>query len=94
MKKLYFLRALRLVPDVLRAKHMAAPEVNISRQKRVRIASDQFVSLHAEGEMLAHEARHFEIEVVPRGLLLLAPSAFFEKPTWLLRPTDPNHSLQ
>ncbi len=66
-------RILQIIPFALRGRHIGAPEVHMSRTKRVKITSDAPVFVHADGEILTKQAEVVDIEVVRGGLSVLVP---------------------
>jgi len=63
-------RILRLLPKVMRGTHAGESCVHMRTARRVRIASESPVAVHADGEILAEDARELEIEIEPGRLRL------------------------
>ncbi|HKP76116.1 MAG TPA: hypothetical protein VJT67_11280, partial [Longimicrobiaceae bacterium] len=63
-------RILRFLPKVMRGTHVGESCVRLRTARRVRIASESPVPVHADGEILAEDARELEIEVEPGRLRL------------------------
>jgi YegS/Rv2252/BmrU family lipid kinase len=64
------LRILRFLPKVMRGTHVGESCVQMRTARRVRIASESPVAVHADGEILAEDARELEIEIEPGRLRL------------------------
>ncbi len=65
------LQILRFLPKTIRGTHVGASCVHMRRVTRVRITSDTPLPVHADGEILAEDARELEIEIAPGRLRLL-----------------------
>ena len=63
---------LRLLPRVMRGTHEGARSVRMHHARRVRITSPDPLPVHADGEVIAKDARELEIEIFPGRLRLLA----------------------
>ena len=63
---------LRLLPRVMRGTHEGARCVRMHHARRVRITSPDPLPVHADGEVIAKDARELEIEIFPGRLRLLA----------------------
>jgi YegS/Rv2252/BmrU family lipid kinase len=64
-------RMLALLPRTLRGTHVGASCVHMRRARRVRITSASPLPVHADGEVLYHDAHDLTIEIVPARLRLL-----------------------
>ncbi|MDT0631884.1 diacylglycerol kinase family lipid kinase [Rubrivirga sp. S365] len=68
-------RAVRLLPRSLTGAHTAAPEVVTGRGRRVEVeATAGPLTLHADGEVLALDARRVRADVLPGALRVVAPA--------------------
>lgn len=63
---------LRLLPRVVKGKHLDAPGVHLLRGKHVTVRSEEPLAIHADGEVVAEWVRELEIEVLPGRLTVLA----------------------
>ncbi|MGH8746020.1 MAG: diacylglycerol/lipid kinase family protein, partial [Burkholderiales bacterium] len=63
---------LRLVPKLMRGRHVGEPVLRMLRARRVVIESDEPLVVEADGELPPMRARRLEIEVVPRAVRVLA----------------------
>jgi diacylglycerol kinase (ATP) len=66
-------RILRLIPAVMSGKPLSHPAVSYARAKKIRVESPQKFYVHADGEVVGHNVSGVVMEVVPRGVDLLAP---------------------
>ncbi len=66
------LHILRLLPKVLSGRHIGDPAITTLRTRRVTIRSTVPLPLHLDGEVIADEATHLEIELLPRALNVFA----------------------
>lgn len=66
------LRVLGLVPKVLKGSHLDHPAVAHHRVRAVTVRSDEPLVVHADGEILALDAREVAIELLPGALAVLA----------------------
>lgn len=66
-------RALRMLPSVLKGRHVTAPEVRMHRTTTLHLTTDRPLPLHADGEMLTLAATALTVRIVPGGLQVLAP---------------------
>lgn len=66
------LGALKILPKVMKGRHLSEPRIHLRRAKRVRIAWHKPRPGHMEGELLA-AARVFDICVKPASLRVFAP---------------------
>ena len=64
-------RIARLIPAVLRGRHLRAPEVHFERVRRMRLFAESSLSVHADGEVVTRSARQVDVEVVPQRLHVL-----------------------
>ena len=64
------LRIMRLVPQLIRGEHLAAPEVTHTAVRRLRIEATAPVPSHLDGEVLPLAAQ-FDIEILPGRLRLI-----------------------
>lgn len=62
------LHILRLLPKVLAGRHLGDPAVTTLRTRQVAIHSTVPLPLHLDGEVIADEATHLEIEILPGAL--------------------------
>jgi diacylglycerol kinase (ATP) len=62
----------RLIPRVMRGKHLGAWGVELHRGRRVEVQSDEPLPIHADGEIVADWVRELSIEVLPGKLTVLA----------------------
>jgi diacylglycerol kinase (ATP) len=65
-------RVLGLVPKVLKGAHLDHPAVTHHRVRRVAVRSDEPLVVHADGEILALDAREVVVEMMPGALTVLA----------------------
>ncbi|HEU0302410.1 MAG TPA: diacylglycerol kinase family protein [Longimicrobium sp.] len=63
---------LGLLPRVIRGTHVGARRVRMHLAHRVRITSPDPLPVHADGEVIAEDARELEIEIFPGRLRVLA----------------------
>jgi diacylglycerol kinase (ATP) len=63
---------LRFLPRVMRGTHVGASCVHMHRARRVRVTSPDPLPVHADGEILAHDARELDIRIHPGRLVVLA----------------------
>jgi len=64
-------RVLGLLPKVLKGTHLDHPAVTALRSRRVRIASNTPLVVHADGEILDLAATSVEVELLPGALRVL-----------------------
>ena len=62
---------LGFLPRVMRGTHVGAACVAMHRVHRIRISSPDPLPVHADGEIIAEDAREVEAEIVPGGLRVL-----------------------
>jgi YegS/Rv2252/BmrU family lipid kinase len=62
---------LRFTPHVLAGTHLGLPIIRHHRARRVTVTCDEGLCVHADGEIIADDARRIEIEILPRSLRLL-----------------------
>ncbi|MFQ6057405.1 MAG: diacylglycerol/lipid kinase family protein [Anaerolineae bacterium] len=62
---------LRLLPEVMRGTHTDKEPVTMARARRVVIHLAEPLPVHADGEIIYTEARHLELEVLPRRLRVI-----------------------
>ncbi len=67
------LRILQVLPRAIRGRHEMAREVHTCRVHALEITTEVGLPIHADGEILAHNAQNIAIEVVPGGLSVLMP---------------------
>jgi len=65
------LEILRLLPDVMKGTHTDKEPVTMARARRVVIHLAEPLPVHADGEILYTDARHLELEVLPRKLRVI-----------------------
>lgn len=65
-------RALQLLPGVMKGKHITAPEVNMDRTAHLFIDTEEPVPVHADGEIVAENARRLDIEIKAGQLSVLS----------------------
>jgi diacylglycerol kinase (ATP) len=76
VKALPRIKLLRVFPRVFSGTHTRFPEIEIVRTRRAEIALDRPLIAHGDGEpLLEVGARPVTVEVVPNGLLVVAPPA-------------------
>jgi diacylglycerol kinase (ATP) len=63
---------LGFLPRVMRGSHLGAACVRMHHARRVRITSPDPLPVHADGEVIAEDARELDIELFPGRLRLLA----------------------
>jgi diacylglycerol kinase family enzyme len=66
-------RVFQLIPRALRGRHVGAPEVHMFRTAEMRVESEAGLPIHADGEVLTTRAYRIDVQVVPGGLIVLAP---------------------
>ena len=71
-------RALAVLPKAMQGKHLDEPEVSMYRCARIRIASEEPLPIHLDGEVPTLAAREIEAEVVPGALRVRAPRGSFD----------------
>jgi diacylglycerol kinase (ATP) len=64
-------RVLRFLPHTLRGTHLGLPGVSCIQARRVEVSSPEPLPIHADGEIVAEDARAATIEVHPGRLRLL-----------------------
>ena len=62
---------LRFLPSVMRGTHVGAGCVTMHRVQRIHVTSPDPLPVHADGEIIAEDAREVEAEIVAGGLRLL-----------------------
>jgi YegS/Rv2252/BmrU family lipid kinase len=67
------MRILNIIPKALRGKHLNEPEVHFRKVSAVRIDSSEGLPVHADGEIVAHNATQIDLQIVEQGLTVLAP---------------------
>ncbi|HET7228476.1 MAG TPA: diacylglycerol kinase family protein [Longimicrobium sp.] len=65
------LQILNFLPKTIRGTHVGASCVHMRRVRHVRITSDTPLPVHADGEILAEDARELDISIFPGRLRLL-----------------------
>ena len=63
---------LRLIPAVLRGRHLAHPKIHFARAAEIEVSLDEKVPAHVDGELLP-PTRDFRARVLPGALRVLAP---------------------
>jgi diacylglycerol kinase family enzyme len=63
---------LRLLPQVLKGRHMSHPKVFKFRTGRLLVESDVLLPIHADGELTYTGATKLEIEVLPKALEVIS----------------------
>lgn len=66
-------RAVRMIPSVLRGTHLDAPEVHLFRTPYLRLVSGSGLPLHADGEILCAGAQVLTARILPQRLPVLMP---------------------
>ncbi len=66
---------IRLIPSVIRGKHLKASGVELHHGRHVVVTSDEPLPIHADGEVVADWVRELEIELLPGRLRVLAGDA-------------------
>lgn len=66
------LGVLGLVPKVLKGKHLDHPAVSHHRVRGVTVRSEEPLVVHADGEILALDAREIVVEMLPAALSVFA----------------------
>lgn len=66
------LHILRLLPKVLAGRHIGDPAITTLRTRQVTIRSTVPLPLHLDGEVIADEATHLDIGILPRALKIFA----------------------
>jgi diacylglycerol kinase (ATP) len=69
--RLSTLGVLRFLPRVMRGTHVDAPEVHMHRATAVRVTSPDPLPVHADGEILFHDAHELDIRIHPGRLRVL-----------------------
>lgn len=59
---------LRLLPRVMRGRHLGAPGVALHLARRVQVRSEAPLPIHADGEIVADAVREVDVEVLPGRL--------------------------
>jgi YegS/Rv2252/BmrU family lipid kinase len=62
---------LRFLPRVLRGTHTGASCVRMRQARRVRVTSPDPLPVHADGEIVAEDAREVNVEIHPGRLMLV-----------------------
>jgi len=62
---------LKLLPRTMRGSHLGLPGVQCTRGARVVVASEDGLPVHADGEIVAEDAREVRIELHPGRLQLI-----------------------
>lgn len=65
-------KVLGLVPLVLKGEHLTHPAVSHHRVRRVTVRSEEPLVVHADGEILALDARSVEVEILPGAVSVYA----------------------
>jgi diacylglycerol kinase (ATP) len=66
-------RILRVIPAVLRAKHLGLPDISFATVGQVRITFDRGVPVHLDGEIASLDATSIRVQVIPKRLKVLIP---------------------
>lgn len=69
--RLNTLGILRFLPRVMRGTHVGASCVHMHRARRVRVTSPDPLPVHADGEIIAHDAHDLDILIHPGRLTVL-----------------------
>jgi diacylglycerol kinase (ATP) len=72
-KRFSRLATLGILPRLQRGLHLGHPQIQAQRAQHLHLAWDQPVAVHADGELLP-KASHYQIDVLPRALRVLAPA--------------------
>ncbi len=65
-------QVVKIFPKVMKGKHKGHNKVHFYRTDALRIETKGEIMVHADGEVLATQARDINIEVVPKALKVLA----------------------
>ena len=71
IRKVSRLRALQLLPKIIRAEHMAEPEVTLGRTASLSLEADGPLAIHLDGEIYARReenVRQVEIQIQPAAI--------------------------
>jgi YegS/Rv2252/BmrU family lipid kinase len=71
IRKVTRVMLLRLLPEVMNARHMRFPQVDGGTAKRITIESDRGLPIHTDGEIYGPweaDIRHVEVEILPASL--------------------------
>jgi diacylglycerol kinase (ATP) len=68
VKQVPLLKALRIVPTILKGQHGQFPEVKFFSTRRITVESEKPFIVHCDGEILGTENTRIEIEVRPKSL--------------------------
>ena len=63
----------RLLPALLRGRHLGHPAVSYRQVPGVRVRSPEGLCVHVDGEMVSNNATDISIEVIPAALTIVAP---------------------
>lgn len=72
IEQVSLMRILRYIPRVLLGAHLSLPECHATRAESFSISVDPGMYVHADGEILAHQARHIQIQLVKHGLSIIS----------------------
>lgn len=64
-------RVFKVLPMVIKGKHTDEPEVQIFTSDRAEIHSVSGLCIHTDGEIIDTNARHINIELLPKRLMVL-----------------------
>jgi len=65
-------QVVKIFPSVMKGTHKKHSQVHFYRTDALRVESKQKIMLHADGEVLATNAKDIEIRVIPKALKVLA----------------------
>ncbi len=65
-------QVVKIFPSVMKGKHKKHKKVHFYRTDALRVETQGDIMIHADGEVLATQARDITIEVVPKALKVLA----------------------
>ncbi len=66
-------RLLMRIPQVLRGTHTDMKQYHAGKAKKVVIATDRGLPVHLDGEIVAHDARQLNIQIVEKGISVIVP---------------------
>ena len=63
---------LRLMPRVMRGKHLDAPEAKFFQTKEITFECDRDFFVHADGQIVGRNVRSVHVELMPKALRVIA----------------------
>jgi YegS/Rv2252/BmrU family lipid kinase len=64
-------RILQLITKFMKGTHITEPEAHLFQARRVQLESSSPLVVEADGEIISHEARRLEIELLPKKVRMI-----------------------